>query len=140
MRSNTPPPGGTLPYHPKSPPERQKLLMESLLVVKMEQMETNIKPFVRTDSVDSTGSMSSATSIASNVCKCDDCLLGIGDLYRENSNKAPVKKNKVYNFYFNHYACLIDMRCVLLTFWILLCMYVCMYICARMQFCGIYIV
>ncbi|KAI4464121.1 hypothetical protein MML48_4g00007778 [Holotrichia oblita] len=94
MRSDTPPPGGTLHFHPKSPPERQKLLMESLLAVKMEQMETNVKPFVRTDSVDSTGSMGSATSIASNVCKCDDCLLGIADLYRENTNGTPVRKKK----------------------------------------------
>ncbi|GJQ77503.1 hypothetical protein Trydic_g20894 [Trypoxylus dichotomus] len=72
------------------PSPKQKSLMENILADKMERMATNSKIFVRTNSADSTGSMSSVTSISSNICKCDDCLLGIGDSYGENpEGKSP---------------------------------------------------
>lgn len=76
-------------------PQRPKSLMESLLVAKMEQLATNSKVFVRINSVDSTGSISSVTSTSSNICKCDDCLLGIADRYNEIPNRKHSNTHKV---------------------------------------------
>uniref|UniRef100_A0A1B6C943 Kinase n=2 Tax=Clastoptera arizonana TaxID=38151 RepID=A0A1B6C943_9HEMI len=67
--------------------------MESLLIAKMERasggpnvLNGNLcgslpSPLLRMDSVDSTSSFASTSSIGSDVCRCDDCLLGIADLY-----------------------------------------------------------
>jgi 1D-myo-inositol-triphosphate 3-kinase len=63
--------------------------METLLVAKMEKAGaclTSSSPppslppalLLRTDSTDSASSLSSTSS---DVCRCDDCLLGIADLY-----------------------------------------------------------
>lgn len=53
--------------------------MESLLVAKMEALSTG--KLVRTDSMDSCSSFGSMSSLPSDVCRCDDCLLGIVDFY-----------------------------------------------------------
>ncbi|KAL0828939.1 hypothetical protein ABMA28_003838 [Loxostege sticticalis] len=74
-------------YRPLSPdlarrsrsPGRPRSLMESLLVAKMEALSTG--KLVRTDSMDSCSSFGSMSSLPSDVCRCDDCLLGIVDFY-----------------------------------------------------------
>lgn len=74
-------------YRPLSPdfarrsrsPVRPRSLMESLLVAKMEALSTG--RLVRTDSMDSCSSFGSMSSLPSDVCRCDDCLLGIVDFY-----------------------------------------------------------
>ncbi|XP_053608924.1 inositol-trisphosphate 3-kinase B isoform X3 [Plodia interpunctella] len=74
-------------YRPLSPdlsrrsrsPGRQRSLMESLLVAKMEALSTG--KLIRTDSMDSCSSFGSMSSLPSDVCRCDDCLLGIADFY-----------------------------------------------------------
>lgn len=98
VRSGTPPPKCPV-HHPNNnqqnqqhststsaivTQQRSKSLMETLLVAKMEQASLGVKnPFFRTNSLDSTGSMSSSVQSSANseFCKCDDCLLGIGDSY-----------------------------------------------------------
>jgi len=58
---------------------RPRSLMESLLVAKMEAAS---RPFLfRTDSTDSASSFGSigSSNLGSDVCRCDDCLLGIAD-------------------------------------------------------------
>ncbi|CAH2041572.1 unnamed protein product, partial [Iphiclides podalirius] len=60
-------------------PARPRSLMESLLVAKMEALSTG--KLVRTDSLDSCSSFGSMSSLPSDVCRCDDCLLGIVDFY-----------------------------------------------------------
>ncbi|XP_047997943.1 inositol-trisphosphate 3-kinase B isoform X3 [Leguminivora glycinivorella] len=60
-------------------PGRPRSLMESLLVAKMEALSTG--KLVRTDSMDSCSSFGSMSSLPSDVCRCDDCLLGIVDFY-----------------------------------------------------------
>lgn len=69
-------------------PARPRSLMESLLVAKMEALSTG--RLVRTDSLDSCSSFGSMSSLPSDVCRCDDCLLGIVDFYLPNPdpNKA----------------------------------------------------
>lgn len=73
---------------------KPKTLMESLLVAKMEQVTMGHpgRPLVRTDSADSTSSMGSVTSSTSDVCRCDDCLLGIADLYAQEPSGDRQKK------------------------------------------------
>lgn len=74
-------------YRPLSPdfarrsrsPAKPRSLMESLLVAKMEALSTG--RLVRTDSMDSCSSFGSMSSLPSDVCRCDDCLLGIVDFY-----------------------------------------------------------
>lgn len=68
--------------------------MEQLLVAKMEQVTLgcHVKQLVRTDSADSASSLGSVTSIASDVCRCDDCLLGIVDLYAQEGDENKPKK------------------------------------------------
>lgn len=76
-----------LEYRPLSPdfarrsrsPAKPRSLMESLLVAKMEALSTG--RLVRTDSMDSCSSFGSMSSLPSDVCRCDDCLLGIVDFY-----------------------------------------------------------
>ncbi|XP_061718228.1 inositol-trisphosphate 3-kinase B isoform X3 [Cydia pomonella] len=67
-------------------PGRPRSLMESLLVAKMEALSTG--KLVRTDSMDSCSSFGSMSSLPSDVCRCDDCLLGIVDFYMPNPTDA----------------------------------------------------
>ncbi|CAH0561126.1 unnamed protein product [Brassicogethes aeneus] len=93
FRSATPPP---IPVHPTRP----KSLMETLLVAKMEQVALGHpgRPFLRTDSADSNSSMGSVNSATSDVCRCDDCLLGIADLYaQEHGADDDSKKKKKFS-------------------------------------------
>lgn len=69
---------------------RPRTLMESLLIAKMERASLNggcghqygsHPSLVRTDSIGSNSSLDSMSSMSSDVCRCDDCLLGIADLY-----------------------------------------------------------
>lgn len=100
-------------YRPLSPdfarrsrsPARPRSLMETLLVAKMEALSTG--KLVRTDSMDSCSSFGSMSSLPSDVCRCDDCLLGIVDFYMPSAaevNRALKKVSKVFYssiFYFN---------------------------------------
>lgn len=101
MRSVTPPPGGSvqLPSSSASSSSRSKTLMESLLVAKMEQVALGGgpqgRPLIRTDSVDSASSLGSVTSTTSDVCRCDDCLLGIADLYAQDSEERKHRKKVI---------------------------------------------
>lgn len=91
-------------YRPLSPdfarrsrsPARPRSLMESLLVAKMEALSTG--KLVRTDSMESCSSFGSMSSLPSDVCRCDDCLLGIVDFYMPapETNTA-FKKVSCYN-------------------------------------------
>ncbi|KAL1509112.1 hypothetical protein ABEB36_003905 [Hypothenemus hampei] len=99
----------TSPYRSSTPPcslhgskdsPRSKSLMENLLVAKMEQVSfaghvSNNKPLlVRADSVDSCSSLGSANSqFTSDICRCDDCLLGIADLYAQPEEERNKKKS-----------------------------------------------
>lgn len=76
-----------LPRRSRSP-ARPRSLMETLLVAKMEALSTG--RLVRTDSLDSCSSFGSMSSLPSDVCRCDDCLLGIVDFYlpAPDSNKT----------------------------------------------------
>ncbi|CAB0006495.1 unnamed protein product [Nesidiocoris tenuis] len=56
-------------------------LMESLLLAKMERAGFCPPTLVRMDSTDSASSFASGSSLGSEVCRCDDCLLGIADLH-----------------------------------------------------------
>lgn len=67
-------------------PARPRSLMESLLVAKMEALSTG--KLVRTDSMDSCSSFGSMSSLPSDVCRCDDCLLGIVDFYMPSPEEA----------------------------------------------------
>lgn len=64
---------------------RHRTLMESLLAKKIDLAAGGNpdRPLIRTDSLDSTSSFGSVSSMAysDDVCRCDDCLLGIADLY-----------------------------------------------------------
>lgn len=60
---------------------RPRSLMENLLVAKMERARLCPAPLMRMDSTDSAYSVASSSSLASEVCRCDDCLLGIADLH-----------------------------------------------------------
>lgn len=67
---------------------RPKSLMELLLAKKIEAASTESsistgRRLLRTDSMDSVSSIGSCTSsmLGEDVCRCDDCLLGIVDLY-----------------------------------------------------------
>lgn len=96
--ATTPPPGATATSHTSSTTcTRPKSLMETLLVAKMEQVTIgcHVKQLVRTDSADSASSLGSLTSVASDVCRCDDCLLGIVDLYAQESADGNKPKKKV---------------------------------------------
>lgn len=67
---------------------RPKSLMELLLAKKIEAASAEgsagaTRGLLRTDSMDSVSSIGSCTSsmLGEDVCRCDDCLLGIVDLY-----------------------------------------------------------
>uniref|UniRef100_A0A182P4H2 Uncharacterized protein n=1 Tax=Anopheles epiroticus TaxID=199890 RepID=A0A182P4H2_9DIPT len=64
---------------------RPRSLMETLLAKKIEAASQQTGPggsrLIRTDSMDSSSSIGSQSSLilGDDVCRCDDCLLGIGD-------------------------------------------------------------
>uniref|UniRef100_A0A8W7Q2M5 Uncharacterized protein n=1 Tax=Anopheles coluzzii TaxID=1518534 RepID=A0A8W7Q2M5_ANOCL len=66
---------------------RPRSLMEALLAKKIEAASQQTGPggsrLIRTDSMDSTSSIGSHGSLilGDDVCRCDDCLLGIVDRY-----------------------------------------------------------
>lgn len=72
---------------------KPRTLMESLLVAKMEAatLKANacdLKPVLtRMNSAESCSSVGSvgSSSLGSEFCRCDDCLLGIGDTFANNS-------------------------------------------------------
>ncbi len=83
---------------------RPRSLMESILIAKMEKatlggsslvngyMSPTTKSLMRTDSLGSTSSFTSGSSIGSDYCRCDDCLLGIVDLSVNKSLQIRRKK------------------------------------------------
>lgn len=79
-------------------PARPRSLMESLLVAKMEALSTG--KLVRTDSMDSCSSFGSMSSLPSDVCRCDDCLLGIVDFYMPNPSDLNKTLKKVSGNWF----------------------------------------
>lgn len=92
FRSVTPPP---LPLSSNN--SKPRSLMETILVAKMESLNNvggggRPAPFLRTDSLDSCSSMGSISSMSSDVCRCDDCLLGIADLYAPGPAEKSRKK------------------------------------------------
>lgn len=80
--------------------------MESILIAKMEKatvagsttslvngyVSPGSKSLMRTDSLGSTSSFTSTSSLGSDYCKCDDCLLGIADLSIDSSQQIRRKK------------------------------------------------
>lgn len=76
---------------------RPRTLMEQLLAKKIEAASSQIGPagsrLLRTDSLDSTSSIGSLGSLilGDDVCRCDDCLLGIVDLYVISAEAAKKK-------------------------------------------------
>ncbi|XP_065202058.1 inositol-trisphosphate 3-kinase A isoform X4 [Planococcus citri] len=84
---------------------RPRSLMESILIAKMEKatvgsttslingyVSPGTKSLMRTDSLGSTSSFTSTSSLGSDYCKCDDCLLGIADLSVDSSQQIRRKK------------------------------------------------
>lgn len=79
---------------------RPKTLMEILLAKKIEAASAeggSGRRLFRTDSMDSMSSIGSCTSsmLGEDVCRCDDCLLGIVDLYIIQPNERASLKKKV---------------------------------------------
>lgn len=82
---------------------RPKTLMELLLAKKIEAASAeggSSRRLFRTDSMDSVSSIGSCTSsmLGEDVCRCDDCLLGIGDLYIIPPHDRASHKKKVTGF------------------------------------------
>ncbi|XP_055549280.1 inositol-trisphosphate 3-kinase A-like isoform X2 [Wyeomyia smithii] len=92
-----------------STPSRPRSLMEALLAKKIEAASQAAGPggsrLIRTDSMDSSSSIGSLGSLilGEDVCRCDDCLLGIVDLYTigpqetANAKKKPSGWRKLRN-------------------------------------------
>jgi len=89
---------------------RPRSLMENILIAKMERANLNndrllqhgyispsTKSLFRTDSIGSTSSFTSDSSIGSEYCRCDDCLLGIADLSVASSQRLRRKKVRARN-------------------------------------------
>ncbi|XP_058446767.1 inositol-trisphosphate 3-kinase A-like isoform X2 [Malaya genurostris] len=88
---------------------RPRSLMEALLAKKIEAASQTAGPggsrLIRTDSMDSSSSIGSLGSLilGEDVCRCDDCLLGIVDLYTigpqetANAKKKPSGWRKLRN-------------------------------------------
>lgn len=81
---------------------RPKTLMEMLLARKIEAASAeggspSSRRLFRTDSMDSVSSIGSCTSsmLGEDVCRCDDCLLGIVDLYITGPQERAFLKKKV---------------------------------------------
>lgn len=74
-------------FYNSSPSQRPKTLMEMLLAKKIEAASAEgglvARRLLRTDSMDSVSSIGSCSSLllGEDVCRCDDCILGIVDLY-----------------------------------------------------------
>lgn len=91
---------------------RPRTLMESLLIAKMERASLNggggghqygsHPSLVRTDSIGSTSSLDSMSSMSSDLCRCDDCLLGISDLLYINTSGYEGRRRKVRHFVHNN--------------------------------------
>lgn len=80
---------------------RPKSLMEVLLAKKIEAASQNnpgASRLLRTDSLDSVSSIGSLGSIilGEDVCRCDDCLLGIVDLWIIGPAEKALEKKKVF--------------------------------------------
>lgn len=65
---------------------RSKTLMETLLgrkiaVAASETDSASVPQLFRSDSMDSVSSIGSCRSAGDDICSCDDCVLGITDLY-----------------------------------------------------------
>lgn len=107
---------GCRPLSPDFPrrnrsPTRPRSLMESLLLAKMEALSTG--RLVRTDSMDSCSSFGSMSSLPSDVCRCDDCLLGIVDFYMPNPVEASKSIKKVCLFFNTNNAFFTNVHCIL---------------------------
>lgn len=87
---------------------RPKTLMEVLLAKKIEAASAGGGPcgpggskLFRTDSLDSVSSVGSCgsmgTMMGEDVCRCDDCLLGIVDLWIAGPAEKALALKKVYN-------------------------------------------
>lgn len=82
---------------------RPRTLMEALLAKKIEAASQQ-QPgggggpggsrLIRTDSMDSSSSIGSLV-LGEDVCRCDDCLLGIVDLYTIGPQERDIAKKKV---------------------------------------------
>ncbi|CAH0768040.1 unnamed protein product [Bemisia tabaci] len=97
-RPESPEPSISSHLHLSSPSSRPRSLMETLLIAKMERAAGSPSllnglpaPLVRMDSTGSTSSFGSTSSMGSDVCRCDDCILGIADLY---INSPPDSRRK----------------------------------------------
>lgn len=95
------PPSPSSSSSSSSTSNRSRSLMESLLLKKMESVAQNtgtVGPggslLIRSDSVDSASSITSSI-IGDDVCECDDCLLGIADLYTLGPIESAQAKKKV---------------------------------------------
>lgn len=87
---------------------RSKSLMEVLLAKKIEaasQCNPDARNLLRTDSLDSMSSIGSLGSIilGDDVCRCDDCLLGIVDLCIVSTAETIRIKKKVSCIHFAYY-------------------------------------
>lgn len=94
-------------FYSSSPSTRPKTLMEVLLAKKIEAANapnnaggSGIVRLFRTDSLDSVSSIGSLGSLilGDDVCRCDDCLLGIVDLWIAGPNEKALAKKKVIQF------------------------------------------
>ena len=99
---------------------RPRSLMEQLLARKIEAAAaqsvtgpggTRLR---RTDSLDSTSSIGSLGSLilGDDVCRCDDCLLGIVDLYVISADAAKKKVRQTIHYYSCHMPCSVYLRVV----------------------------
>lgn len=96
-------------YAPNSPSTRPKTLMEFLLAKKIEEANardggcllsgssSGANRLLRCDSMDSVSSIGSLGSLilGDDVCRCDDCILGIVDLYITGPQERAALKKKV---------------------------------------------
>lgn len=94
---------------------RSKSLMEVLLAKKIEaasQCSPDAKNLFRTDSLDSMSSIGSLGSIilGDDVCRCDDCLLGIVDLCLVSTAETIRIKKKVNVLYAPSLYILLNVR------------------------------
>lgn len=100
------------PGDPQLPANKQRTLMESLLAKKIDMASgahAVDRRLFRTDSVDSTSSMGSLI-LGDDVCRCDDCLLGIADLYTIGPAESALARKKV-----KFAATALHRRCIVLS-------------------------
>lgn len=77
---------------------RSKTLMETLLAKKIAAAacETDsTQQLYRTDSMDSVSSIGSCNSAGNDICRCDDCILGITDFYMLRLHGKDISRRKV---------------------------------------------